>query len=348
MTGHRGYIGALLTPALIKAGYDVVGMDCGFYETTHFHGALAEVVEIPKDIRLARLDDFEGVDSVIHLAALSNDPTGDLDSAATDSINRAATESLGRLAKEAGVKRFLFLSSCSLYGAVGDEMIDETATAAPLTPYGHSKIESEKALFALNDRDFAVTCLRGGTAYGGSPRLRLDLLINDLVSTAACYNRIELLSDGEAWRPLVHIGDFVDAAIAILGAPFERVAGEAFNIGRTDQNFRVIEAARLVNKLLPAAELTVAEGAGHDKRTYRVSCDKAHERIPGLAHGWVLEEGVRDLAALCRQRLLTQGPWQRQDFSRVSTLKKLMLQQQLDLTDPEHVTWYARGCLRSA
>ena len=246
------------------------------------------------------------------------------------------------------MKRFLFLSSCSLYGAVGDEMIDETAPAAPLTPYGHSKIQSEKALFDLNDSDFSVTCLRGGTAYGGSPRLRLDLLINDLVSTATCHDQIELLSDGEAWRPLVHIGDFVDAALAILQAPRESIAGEAFNIGRTDQNFRVIEAARVVSALLPSATLKVADGAGHDNRTYRVSCDKAHEKIPGLALGWRLEDGVRDLAALCRQRLIKQGPWQRQDFSRVATLKKLMSREQLDLTDPEHVTWYARGCLRSA
>ncbi len=337
-----------MTPALISHGIRVVGMDCGFYETSDFFGSLATVEEFAKDIRLAKAEDFKGIDAVIHLAALSNDPTGDLDPGATDSINRAGTEHLARLAKSQGVKRFLFLSSCSLYGAAGDQLIDELAPVIPLTAYGQSKIDSERALLALNDKDFSVTCLRGGTAYGASPRLRLDLLVNDLVSTAICDNRIELLSDGLAWRPLVHIRDFVNAAISILRAPLPAVFGEAFNIGRTDQNFQVLEVARAVQRQIPSAGLVFGQEPGHDARTYRVSCEKAHRRIPGLAIGWTIDQGIIDLENICRQRLTVTDAWHRQDFSRVARLKELITIGTIDLDDPERITRYARNCLKTA
>ena len=348
ITGHRGYIGALMTPALVAAGYRVVGMDCGFYEDSGFYGELCTVEEIPRDIRVARAEDFDGIDAVIHLAALSNDPTGDLDASATDSINRQGTRHVAELARQQGVKRFLFLSSCSLYGASGLDLIDETAAPAPISPYGVSKVDSERDLAALNGDDFAVTFLRGGTAYGASPRLRMDLLINDLVASAVCFNRIELLSDGSAWRPLVHIADFVDAAAAVLRAPRQGVAGQAFNIGRTDQNFKVLDVAHAVNRQIPDAELVIRENASQDARSYRVSCDKAHNNIPGLGMGWTVESGIGQLERVCRERLASQGTWTRQQFSRVARLKQLISSGQVDLNDPEQVSGFARGALESA
>jgi len=297
VTGHDGYVGAVLAPLLASRGHEVVGLD-----TRLFDGCVLPPLEAPRipsierDLRDVGRDDLEGFDAVAHLAAVSNDPLGALDEAVPEAVNHEASVRLARLAKEAGAERFLFASSCSLYGAAGADVLDEDAPFNPVTAYGRSKVLAERDLARLADDRFSPVFLRSATAYGVSPRLRMDLVLNDFVGTAHATGEIRVLSDGTPWRPLVHVGDIANAFAAALEAPRELVHGEAFNVGRDEDNYRISELASLVADAT-GARVVYAGAASPDTRSYRVSFRKAAERLPGFRPAWTVPRGIAELLA---------------------------------------------------
>lgn len=296
VTGHDGYIGRILVPVFLEAGHDLTGLDNGLYDDCDFGPQLdAPIPELRLDIRDVGPDHLEGFGAVVHLAAISNDPLGSLSPEVTYEINRDAAVELARAAKTAGVGRFLFSSSCSLYGSSGDELVDESAAWSPVTPYGWSKVLAEQELAALADETFSPVFLRSGTAYGVSPRLRGDLVVNNLVGYAVATGEVFLKSDGSPWRPLVHIEDIARAFLAAAEAPREVVHGQAFNVGDTRENYRIRDVAALVEEIVDGSRVTFAPGAGADTRCYRVSCDKILQRLPAFRPRWSVREGIREL-----------------------------------------------------
>ena len=280
ITGHMGYIGTMLTPMLEDAGYEVVGMDSDLYRDCTYGNAPPNAPSLMKDIRDAQVEDLIGFEALIHLAALSNDPLGNLDPDLTYEINYLASVRLAEVAKEAGVKRFLFSSSCSTYGAAGESVLDEMATFNPVTPYARSKVLTEQAVAKLADDRFSPVFLRNATAYGVSSRLRFDLVLNNLVAWATTTGRVYLKSDGTPWRPIVHIEDISRAFIEVLEAPIEVVHNQAFNVGQTSENYRISELAEIVQETVPGCRIQYAEGAGPDKRSYQVDCSKLAQALP--------------------------------------------------------------------
>lgn len=293
-TGHRGYIGTVLVPMLIEAGHQVVGLDSGLFEEGDFGRAPQPIDSFKMDVRDVEASRLQGLDAIIHLAGISNDPLGDLNPNCTFEINHKASVRLARLAKDAGVGRFLFASSCSNYGAAGQEMLDETATFNPVTPYGQSKAYVERDVSQLADEWFSPTFLRGATVYGTSPRLRADLVVNNLTGYALTQGKVLLKSDGTPWRPLVHVEDISRAYLAILTAPIEMVHNQAFNVGRTEENYRIRDVAQIVQQTVPDSEICFAEEAGPDLRNYRVDCRKL-EALPGYEPQWTVALGVQQL-----------------------------------------------------
>ncbi|MCP4435793.1 MAG: NAD(P)-dependent oxidoreductase [Actinomycetia bacterium] len=295
VTGSEGYIGALLVPMLTNAGHEVVGLDSGLFESCTIGPGGDAVQTIRLDIRDVEPEHLDGFDGVAHLAGISNDPLGDLNPDTTYEINHRATTRLAEAAKAAGVERLVFSSSCSLYGAHGNDLIDESADFLPVTPYGESKVLAEADLNKLADDDFSPVFLRNATAYGFSHRLRGDLVVNNLVGYAVAQGEVLMKSDGSPWRPLVHIEDISLAFLAALEAPRDAVHTEAFNIGRTEENYRVREVAEIVAGVVSGTRLAFAEEAGPDKRNYRVDCTKAETSLPGYEPTWTVRRGVEEL-----------------------------------------------------
>jgi nucleoside-diphosphate-sugar epimerase len=330
LTGHRGYIGVEMVPALRAAGHEVVGLDTGFYDECDFESPPDETPELKIDLRDVGVEHCRGFDAVIHLGALSNDPLGDLNKELTYDINLHASVKLARAAKEAGVKRYLFSSSCSLYGAGGDAFLDETAAFHPQTAYGESKVRVEQEVSKIADGSFTPVYLRNATAYGVSRRLRADIVVNNLVGHAVTTGKVLLQSDGSPWRPLVHIGDIIHAFNCCLAAPIDAVHNQAFNVGRKNENFRIREVAETVAAVVPGSQVTYAPGASADTRDYRVDFTKIETKLPGYKPTWTLRKGVEELYAAYTKHGLSKDEWFGPRYYRLKTIKGLQDRGEID------------------
>jgi nucleoside-diphosphate-sugar epimerase len=331
VTGHDGYIGNVLVPLFEDAGHEIVGLDSYLFHNCVFgqNGKSGQALDLDvRDVQLGNLSDF---DAVVHLAGISNDPLGDLNPQCTYEINHQASVRLAELAKEAGVKRFLFSSSCSTYGAGGmNDILNEEAPFRPVTPYGESKILVERDLSKMADRDFSPTYLRNATAYGVSARLRGDLVVNNLVGFAFTTGQILMKSDGTPWRPLVHIEDIARAFLAVLEAPRDKVHNQAFNVARNEENYQISEVAEMVEDIVPNCRVDFAEGAGPDKRCYRVNCDKIFKTLPNFQPQWTVRDGIRELYDAYKANGITYENFTGARYLRIKHIKELISEGQLD------------------
>lgn len=339
VTGHHGYIGSRLVPLFQEAGHEVVGLDSYLFDNCTFGEDVEDPPAIRKDLREVEVQDLEGFDGVVHLAGISNDPLGDLNPDCTYDINHRASVRLAELARQAGVPRFIFSSSCSLYGAGGQDWLDENAPFRPVTPYGESKVLVEQDVSKLATKDFSPTFLRNATAYGVSARLRADLVVNNLVGFAFTTGKVLIKSDGTPWRPLVHIEDISRAFLAALEAPREKVHNQAFNVGQTKENYQVRQVADMVQEVVPNSTVEYAEGAGPDKRCYRVNCTRITEVLPAFKPVWTVRRGIEELYEAYRRYNLTAEEFLGPRFLRIKHIQQLQKDRRID----ESLRWNGVG-----
>jgi nucleoside-diphosphate-sugar epimerase len=330
VTGHDGYIGCVLVRMLRSAGHAVVGLDNYLFGDCGFRSHVAEIDALRMDVREVETRHLEGFDAVIHLAAISNDPVGDLNPDCTYDINYKATVRLARMAREARIPRFLFSSSCSLYGAAGDAVLDEAAAFNAVTPYGESKILAESEVAALADEAFSPTFLRNATAYGSSPRLRGDIVVNNLVGVAHTTGEVKMTSDGTPWRPLVHVEDISRAFLCALSAPREVVHNKAFNVGRDEENYQIREVAKIVEQSVPGSSVSLASKAGPDIRSYRVSFRKLSEALPDFRPQWTVASGAIELLEAFRRHHVSPDDFASSRFHRIKRITELQQEQRID------------------
>ena len=339
VTGHRGYIGSPLVERLKLGGHEVVGVDTELYEDCAFGGSKdSGIATINRDIRELSPSDLEGIEAIAHLAGICNDPLGDLLPETTYEINHAATVRLAKIAKISGVRRFIFSSSCSVYGAAGQDWIDENSEPNPITPYGLSKWRAEIDLRELACDRFSPVFLRSATAYGFSPRIRFDLVLNNLTAHAFTSGKVLLKSDGMSWRPIVHIEDIGRAFAAALEAPVETAHNEIFNVGITTENYRVREIAEIVEETVPGSRIEFAAGAGPDKRSYRVDCSKISRLLPKFRPQWTARRGARDLYNKYTEHRLLPEDFEGARYQRLAYLQSLMARGALD----SNLRWVGR------
>jgi nucleoside-diphosphate-sugar epimerase len=315
---------------LLERGHDVHGLDSDLFAECTYTGELAKIPEILCDSRDATPEMLGGYDAVIHLAGLSNDPLGDYDPTLTEDINTGASVRLAKLAKQVGVKKFLFASSCSTYGAAGDEFLDESASFHPVTPYGESKVNVELAVSPMADEKFSPVFLRASTAYGMSPRIRFDLVINNLVAWALTTGDVYLKSDGSPWRPVVHVRDIALAYICALEAPRELVHNRAFNVGSTTENYQIRDIAEMVRQVVPGSKIGFAKDAAPDKRNYRVDCGYIARTLHNFKPQWTARRGIEDLYDTFKRVGLTLEDFEGERFKRIAHILGLVKSGVLD------------------
>ena len=313
-----------MAPLIADAGHEVVGLDSDLFEQCTFGGPPRAFPSIRKDLRDVELSDLDGFDAVIHLAGLSNDPLGNLNPNLTYDVNHHASVRLARLSKEAGVKRFLFSSSCSTYGAAGDKILDETAEFNPVTPYGRSKVLVEQEVALLASPEFSPVFLRNATAYGVSPRLRFDLVLNNLTAWALTTGRVFIKSDGTPWRPIVHIEDISLAFLAALEAPCELIHNQAFNVGRSEENYQIRDLAQIVKETVPGCAIEFAADAGPDKRCYRADFSRILKTLPAFQPKWNARRGARELYEAYRKVGLRVEDFEGPRYKRIDHIQGLL------------------------
>lgn len=333
VTGTDGYIGAVLVPFLMKSGHQVVGLDTGYYKDGWLFSRPQSVVESPrtivKDLRTIGPSDLEGIDAIVHMAELSNDPLGENRPEVTREINHAGSVALAKTAKETGIERFVYTSSCSVYGVSDADFVDESSDTNPQTAYAKCKVLVEQDVGELVDGSFSPVFLRNATAYGASPRMRFDIVLNNLMGLAWTTREIAMTSDGSPWRPLVHVQDICQAILCALEAPSESIAGEVFNVGATGENYRIREVAQIVADTVPGCEVTLGPSGG-DNRSYRVNFDKIRDKLHGFQCKWTLRDGAAELKSVFEQIRMEREAFEFRAFTRLKQLKYLRETAQID------------------
>lgn len=328
VTGNLGYVGNVLTRMLLKENFEVIGCDAGFYPQGFLGLPEPKIIQIKKDIRNLTVDDLKDVSAICHLAALSNDPLGEINPNLTEDINYFATAKLAKLAKKVGVEKFVFSSSCSSYG-VNDKIVNEESELAPLTAYAKSKVNSEKEISYLSDNNFCTSSLRSATAYGLSNSIRLDLVVNNLTCSAFSTNQVKLLSDGTSWRPLVHVEDMSNAFISVLKAKNSEVNTQAFNVGTNDDNYTVSDIAQIVEKIIPDSKITYAKDANKDARSYKVDFTKIKQQL-GYTTKWNLENGIKEIYKVLKSKNFSEEDFKDKKYYRVTYIKWMIEQNKID------------------
>lgn len=322
VTGNLGFVGNVLSEQLVTQDFKVVGYDSSFYPQGFLGKENSNIIQIKKDLRNISIDDLKGIDAICHLAGLSNDPLGEINSNLTYEINNLATVQLAKLAKEAKVTNFIFSSSCSSYGANND-VVNENSPLAPLTAYAKSKVNSEKEILLLNDSEFNVTNLRSATAYGLSNSIRLDLVVNNLTGSAFTTKQVKLLSDGTSWRPLVHVEDMSNAFVLVLKSSTNKINGETFNVGTNKENYTVKEIAEKVEKIVPDSKITFGENANKDARSYKVDFYKIKNKL-GFKTTWTLEKGIENIYEYLQKINFTENEFNDKKYYRLKYIKWLI------------------------